>query len=304
MRNKGIGEGCMTTELTHKQFFNAPAVQEQFNNVLKGSGKQFTTSILSVIQTNGMLKKATNESIMTSAMKAAVLNLPIEPSLGFAYIVAYGNQAQFQLGYKGLIQLAIRSGQFKNINSGTVYKSQFKSYDPLFETLDADFTQPADEVHGYFATFELVNGFKKLTYWTKEQAETHGRRFSKSFNKGPWATDFDAMAKKTVLKDILSKYAPLSTEMQEAIVADNQNEDVSNPPKDVTPQTESLNDLLGVPEVTSEQEKLQGEEKTAEKKQKEKSSEYPADEIPDFDQETGEITDEQTALFDQLGDLV
>lgn len=248
----------MSNQLAHKDFFNTPAVKQKFQEVLNGNERQFTASLLSIVNNDRLLSRASNTSIMTAAMKAAVLNLPIEPSLGFAYIVPYKQDAQFQLGYKGLIQLAIRSGQFKAINSGKVYKAQFNSYDPLFETLDIDFTQPEDEVYGYFATFELVNGFKKLTFWTKEQAESHGKRFSKTYSKGPWVTDFDAMAQKTVLKSILSRYAPLSTEMQEGFIADNQTEDVKAELVDVTPQSEdtkALLDNLMTDEAESETEK-------------------------------------------------
>lgn len=261
---------------THKQFFNAPNVQKTFDDVWKGAGAQFATSVLSVIQGNNSLKRATNESILAAAMKAAVLNLPIEPSLGSAYIVPYKGQAQFQLGYKGLIELAQRSGQYKSINAGVVYKAQFKSYDPLFETLEVDFSQPQDEVVGYFACFELLNGFRKMTYWTKIEAYNHGKRFSKSFNNGPWQTDFDAMAKKTLLKNIISTYGPKSVEMRKAISDDNETENEKAAPIDVTPQEESLSDLIG---------------------------EAPQEEVPTADPETGEIQEEQTALFDQLGDL-
>lgn len=238
-------------QLTPKQFFNAPKVQQQFDNVLKGSGKEFATSILTIIQTNNQLRQATNESILTSAMKAATLKLPIEPSLGYAYIVAYGRQAQFQLGYKGLIQLAQRSGKYKSINSGVVYKSQFISYNPLFEELEIDFTQPQDEVVGYFAAFKLLNGFEKVTYWTKEQAYAHGKRFSKTFNNGPWKSDFDAMAQKTVLKQIISKYGPLSVEMEKALIDDNKTENEKAAPIDVTPceNPENISDIMGPSEV-------------------------------------------------------
>ena len=236
------------TKVPHKDFFNAPAVKAKFQEVLKGKENEFVASLLSVVTNNNLLMKASNESIMTAAMKAAVLNLPIEPSLGQAYIVPYGREAQFQLGYKGLIQLAQRSGKYKSINSGVVYKSQFISYNPLFEELEIDFTQPQDEVIGYFAAFKLLNGFEKVTYWTKEQAYAHGKRFSKSFNNGPWKSDFDAMAQKTLLKQIISKYGPLSIEMEQAIVADNETENEKAAPIDVTPQeTESLDDVLGNP---------------------------------------------------------
>ena len=263
-------------QVSHKDFFNSPAVKSKLSEVVSGKSDQFIASLLSIVNNNKLLSNADNNSILTAAMKAATLNLPIEPSLGFAYIVPYKRQAQFQLGYKGLIQLAIRSGQVKNINSGVIYKAQFKSYDPLFETLEVDFSQPEDEVAGYFATLELLNGFKKLIYWTKERAYNHGKRFAKSFGNSPWQTDFDAMAQKTLLKQIISKYAPLSTELQEAITADNETEDEKAAPIDVTPQEESLSDLIG---------------------------EVPQEEVPIADPETGEIREEQAVLFDQLGDL-
>lgn len=282
--------------VSHKDFFNAPAVKAKFQEVLKGKENEFVASLLSVVTNNNLLVKASNESIMTAAMKAAVLNLPIEPSLGQAYIVPYGREAQFQLGYKGLIQLAQRSGKYKSINSGVVYKSQFISYNPLFEELEIDFTQPQDEVIGYFAAFKLLNGFEKVTYWTKEQAYAHGKRFSKSFNNGPWKSDFDAMAQKTLLKQIISKYGPLSIEMEQAIVADNESENLKAAPVDVTPhEPENLSDLLGAPE------EKQAKDATSLEDDAQNSA---TDNVPDFvDPETGEIKASEGNLFDNLADL-
>lgn len=278
--------------VSHKDFFNAPAVKAKFQEVLKGKENEFVASLLSVVTNNNLLVKASNESIMTAAMKAAVLNLPIEPSLGQAYIVPYGREAQFQLGYKGLIQLAQRSGKYKSINSGVVYKAQFISYNPLFEELEIDFAQPQDEVIGYFAAFKLLNGFEKVTYWTKEQAYAHGKRFSKSFNNGPWKSDFDAMAQKTLLKQIISKYGPLSIEMEQAIVADNETENEKAAPIDVTPQeTENLDDVLGNP--------------TAEEPQNKVAVSKTETTTPKIDEETGEILDgEQGELFKELEELM
>lgn len=280
------------TNVSHKDFFNAPAVKAKFQEVLKGKENEFVASLLSVVTNNNLLVKASNESIMTAAMKAAVLNLPIEPSLGQAYIVPYGREAQFQLGYKGLIQLAQRSGKYKSINSGVAYKAQFISYNPLFEELEIDFTQPQDEVIGYFAAFKLLNGFEKVTYWTKEQAYAHGKRFSKSFNNGPWKSDFDAMAQKTLLKQIISKYGPLSIEMEQAIVADNETENEKAAPIDVTPQeTESLDDVLGNP--------------TAEEPQNKVAVSKVETTTPKVDKETGEVLDgEQGELFKELEELM
>lgn len=296
----------------HKDFFNSPAVKAKFQEVLRGKENEFVASLLSVVTNNNLLAKASNNSIMTAAMKAAVLNLPIEPSLGQAYIVPYGREAQFQLGYKGLIQLAQRSGKYKSINSGVVYKSQFVSYNPLFEELEIDFTKPQDEVVGYFAAFKLLNGFEKVTYWTKEQAHAHGKRFSKTFNNGPWKSDFDAMAQKTLLKQIISKYGPLSVEMEKAIVADNETEDEKAAPIDVTPQEEqSLSDFLNAPEATespviedsSRVDNLLQDKKEAEKQAPVNAgddSSYPAKEVPDFLDEISE----QESLFGSLEEVI
>lgn len=235
----------MTNQITTKTYFNSPIVQEKFAEVLGKGSKSFVNSIISITSDNRLLANTNPQSIMQEAMKAAVLNLPIEKSLGFAYIVPYKGQAQFQIGYKGLIQLAIRSGQIKNINSGVIYQSQFKGYDPLFEQLNVDFSQPSGgDIAGYFASIELLNGFKKLIYWSYDKVYAHGKRFSKSFSSGPWKSDFDAMAQKTLLKELISKYAPLSQEMQQAVKFDNETEDLKNPPVDVTEDAETLDDLL------------------------------------------------------------
>ncbi|KXU16176.1 Recombinational DNA repair protein RecT (prophage associated) [Streptococcus oralis] len=303
----------MANELTHKQFFNSPAVKQKFAEVVNGNGQQFVASLLSVVQNNGLLAKASNESIMTSAMKAAVLNLPIEPSLGYAYIVPYKNQAQFQIGYKGLIQLAQRSGQVTRLNAGEIYESQYKGFNPLTEDLEVDMSaipKEKEKVVGYFAFMRLANGFEKTVFWTKERVQTHGKKYSQSFSSkySPWQSDFDAMARKTVLKHMLSTYAPLSTELQEAIVADNEDSTVSNKKemKDVTqdPAAETLDGILGAPDNPVEGDNVVDGEITAETKTHPKtakktanpdelaSTEYPADEIPDFDEETGEVLEE------------
>ncbi|MHB9781459.1 recombinase RecT [Streptococcus sp. 10F2] len=289
---------------THKNFFNSPAVKERFAEVLKGKETGFITSLLSLVGDDKTLSRANSDTIYAAAMKAAVLDLPIEKSLGYAYVVPYKGQAQFQLGYKGLIQLAQRSGKYKSINSGVIYKSQFISWNPIFEELEVDFTQPTDEVVGYFAAFKLLNGFSKMTYWTKEEVEAHAKRFSKAYNSGPWKTDFDAMAQKTLLKQIISKYGPLSVEMQEAIASDNENETVEAP-RDVTPdQPENLDDILGSSELPQEDEKEKVEESTEEVDEAPQAEEEPPKKTPQkksevIDQETGEIF-EQESLFEGM----
>ena len=264
----------MTNELTHKHFFNSPAVKQKFSEVLDGNGQQFVASLLSIITNNKLLAKATNESIMTAAMKAATLKLPIEPSLGMAYVVPYNrnekhgntwvkiNEAQFQMGYRGFIQLAQRSGQIRNINCDIVYKEEFLRYDKVYGTLHLKEEQvDSGEVEGYFASLELINGFRKMIFWKKEKVIAHAQKYSKTYDKQigdfkpgtPWKTEFDAMAQKTLIKELLSKYAPLSIELQEAIMADNEDSNVNEVKraKDVTPpESDNLSDLLGAPEET------------------------------------------------------
>lgn len=264
----------MANELTHKHFFNSPAVKQKFSEVLDGNGQQFVASLLSIVTNNNLLAKATNESIMTAAMKAATLKLPIEPSLGMTYIVPYNrnekqgntwvkiNEAQFQMGYKGFIQLAQRSGQIRNINCDIVYKEEFLRYDKVYGTLHLKEEQvDSGEVEGYFASLELINGFRKMIFWKKEKVIAHAQKYSKTYDKQigdfksgtPWKTEFDAMAQKTLIKELLSKYAPLSTELQEAIIADNEDSNVNEVKraKDVTPpESDNLSDLLGAPEET------------------------------------------------------
>lgn len=264
----------MANELTHKHFFNSPAVKQKFSEVLDGNGQQFVASLLSIVTNNNLLAKATNESIMTAAMKAATLKLPIEPSLGMAYIVPYNrnekqgntwvkiNEAQFQMGYKGFIQLAQRSGQIRNINCDIVYKEEFLRYDKVYGTLHLKEEQvDSGEVEGYFASLELINGFRKMIFWKKEKVIAHAQKYSKTYDKQigdfksgtPWKTEFDAMAQKTLIKELLSKYAPLSTELQEAIIADNEDSNVNEVKraKDVTPpESDNLSDLLGALEET------------------------------------------------------
>lgn len=315
--------------LTPQQAFKSPAALEKFKSVLDGSETQFVASLLSIINNNSHLAKATNTSIMNAAMKAATLKLPIEPSLGMAYVVPYNrnekygntwvkiNEAQFQMGYRGFIQLAQRSGQIRNINCDIVYKEEFLRYDKVYGTLHLKEEQvDSGEVEGYFASLELINGFRKMIFWKKEKVIAHAQKYSKTYDKQigdfkpgtPWKTEFDAMAQKTLIKELLSKYAPLSIELQEAIMADNEDSTVSNKNeiKDITqePVTETLDGILGAHSTPTESENVVDGEFTEETKTPPKtgkktanpdeltSTEYPAEEIPNFDEETGEVLEE------------
>lgn len=195
------------------------SVQERFEKMLGKKSAGFLSSLLTLANNNKLLANADPRTILAAAATAASLDLPINPSLGKAWIVPYKGSAQFQLGFRGALELAQRSGKMKFITMTPVYKGEIKDFNRFTETFTAG-EKESDEVVGYFASFELLNGFKKSTYWTKEEVTKHAKRFSKSFNSGPWQTDFDAMACKTVLMSIIKTYAPMSIEMQEAIEAD------------------------------------------------------------------------------------
>ena len=195
------------------------SVQERFEKMLGKKSAGFLSSLLTLVNNNNLLQKANPTSVLAAAATAASLDLPVNPSLGLAWIVPYGNGAQFQLGYRGAIALAMRSGQMKSIVMTEVYEGECKCWNRFTETFEFG-ERVSDNIIGYYARFETVNGFVKATFWTKEEVLKHAKRFSKSFNRGPWQSDFDAMAKKTVLLSIIKTYAPMSIEMQSAFESD------------------------------------------------------------------------------------
>lgn len=203
------------------QLFNAPAVQAKFEKLLGAKSQGFISSILQTVNNNKLLANADPSTILNAAATAASLDLPINQSLGRAWIVPFKGQAQFQIGYKGFVELAQRTGQYRAINAIAIYENQFEGFDSLEEKLLGDFTKDGEgQIVGYAAFFELLNGFRKTVFWSTEKVTKHAQRFSKSFNNGPWKTDFDAMAKKTVLKYTLANWGILSIEMQTAQLAD------------------------------------------------------------------------------------
>jgi recombination protein RecT len=211
---------------TLSHLLDSASVRIRFERILGNKANGFISSILNTTNSNSELKKiATNnpESIIRSAAVAATLDLPIDKNLGFAWIVPYKGEAQFQLGYKGYIQLALRTGQYRKITAVKVYKNQFKSWNPLTESLDADFTIDGEgEVVGFAVYFELINGYTKTAYWTKKQCLDHAKKYSKAFNSeaSPWKTHTDEMCMKTAVKMTIAKWGILSIDMQTAIKVD------------------------------------------------------------------------------------
>lgn len=205
-----------------KSFFAQEGVKKKFDELLGKRSSSFMTSVLQIVASNSMLQNAEPASIFNAACIAATLDLPINNSLGFAYIIPFGKQAQFQLGYKGFIQLAQRSGQFQTIAAAPIYEGQLVEQDPL-RGFRFDFNvEKKGEPIGYAAFFKLLNGFEKTLYMSTAELKQHGLKFSQTYKKGfgLWKDDFESMALKTVLKLLLSKFAPLSVEMQTATIVD------------------------------------------------------------------------------------
>ena len=211
-----------------KDFFAKPMVQEKLKELVGKNAPAFATSVLQIVNSNSMLVNADPQTIFSAACMAATLNLPINNNLGFAYIVPFKNnkenkiEAQFQLGYKGYIQLAQRSGQFSRIAATPVYNGQLISENPLLGYEFDWSVKPSGDPIGYVAFFKLINGFTAELYMSKEEVMKHANKYSQTAKKGygVWKDQFEAMALKTVLKLLLSKQAPLSIDMQKAQMAD------------------------------------------------------------------------------------
>lgn len=215
---------------------SSDATQQYLQQVLHEKKSSFSNNVIALVSNSAALQECQPMSLIYAALKATALDLPLDPNLGFAYIIPYKNnkknvsEAQFQIGYKGFIQLAIRSGQFLLINVTDIRDGELQGEDLL--TGEMKFARVPDReqktIVGYAAYFKLTNGFSKTLYMTVGEVKAHAGRYSQTFsskveyirNASKWTTDFDAMAKKTVLKLLLSKYAPLSVEMQSAITND------------------------------------------------------------------------------------
>ena len=210
---------------TLKGMLEMPAYKNKFNEMLGKKAAGFMSSIIAVTNNNKYLAKANPATVIGAAAQAAMLDLPINQSLGFAYIVPYGNEAQFQLGYKGYIQLAQRSGQYVDIGAKTVYEGELEYENRLLDKFKFG-ERTGDKVIGYLAYFRLTNGFEKMLFMELDDMIAHAKKYSKNYKGGTdkWGlTDFNTMAEKTVLKRLLSKYGPLSIEsiqMSQAIAND------------------------------------------------------------------------------------
>ena len=198
-------------------------MQNLFADALKENKDRFLASIIDLYNGDSYLQGCNPKEVAMEALKAATLNLPINKSLGYAYIVPYKNKGiltpQFQIGYKGYIQMAQRSGQYKALNAGIMFEGMEIKRDFLRGTFEIIGEPKSDKVIGYFAYFQLLNGYEKAVYMTKDEVTEHAKRYSQAYGSdySPWKKQFDEMAQKTVIKRLLSKYGVLTTEFQDAV---------------------------------------------------------------------------------------
>ena len=236
--SNSLAKSQQKTTLT--AYLSNDAVKNQINSIIGGkNGPRFISSIISAVNANSTLQECTNASILSAALLGESLNLSPSPQLGQYYMVPFKNNnagvkvAQFQLGYKGYIQLAIRSGQYKKLNVLAIKEGELINFNPLDEEIEVKLI--ADEAErekaetiGYYAMFEYTNGFKKAMYWSKEKMKAHAIKYSQGYaadvKKGTkwtfWSKDFDGMAYKTMLRQIISKWGIMSIEMQTALDSD------------------------------------------------------------------------------------
>lgn len=266
-------------------YLTADAVKEQINKVVGSkNGTRFISSIVSAVNNNKELQTCSNSSILSAALLGESLNLSPSPQLGQYYLVPFNNKdgkvAQFQLGYKGYIQLAIRSGQYKKINVLAIKEGELVRYDPLNEEIEVNLIEDEEEREkaptiGYYAMFEYTNGFKKAMYWSKAKMEAHALKYSAGYaadkRKGNqytfWSKDFDGMAYKTMLRQLISKWGIMSIDLVTAIDADMAivNEDGS---KSYVEVEENVNNYTeNEPEKIIEGEVVESTEKAEEEKE-------------------------------------
>jgi len=260
--NKNITVTKSARAVTFSTFMSSDAVKQKVNEMIGSKdGQRFMTTIISAVSTNPNLAKCEHSTILSAALQGEALKLSPSNQLGHYYLVPYDDNknkrivAQFQMGYKGYIQLAMRSGQYKDLDVMDIREGEYKGKDkftgkPVIEFIEDDDEREELPIVGYFAYFELLNGFRKSLYWSKAKMEKHAMQYSKGYasdvKKGNqytfWSKDFNGMAYKTMLRQLLSKWAVMSIEMQTAmttdmaVINDNGYEYVDNQPEETMPE--------------------------------------------------------------------
>lgn len=205
-----------------KEVLNDNQIRAQLRNSLKENAGAFMSSMLDLYSSDTSLQNCNPHDVAMECLKAASLNLPIIKSLGFAYVVPYKGKPTFTIGYKGLIQLAQRTGQYRFINADVVYEGEISEKDKLSGMIEITGERTGNKVVGYFGYFKLLNGFEKMLYMSNEDINAWKNKYSPSAksNFSPWNTEFDKMAMKTCLRRLLSTFGVMSPEMQKAVFED------------------------------------------------------------------------------------
>lgn len=285
-------------------FITNPKTQDYLTTVLAEKKASFVNNITALVTNNSTLQVCKPDTLMFACLKATALDLPLDQNLGFAYVLPYKDNkkgetlAQFQMGYKGFVQLALRTGQFKTLNATEVHEGELVDED--FVTGELTFKKAENReslpVIGYVAYFKLLNGFEKYLYMTAAEMKAHALRFSQTYKRGYglWADKetFNSMAKKTVLKLLLSKYAPLSVEMQSALKADQ----AVLKSDDSAEYVDREPDVQIQPEATTESAQAKAAEVQAQVEAmnaRRKAAQQEDEDLPPADNESGEIFNEQ-----------
>jgi recombination protein RecT len=214
-----------------KLVLSQESVRQQFDNALRKNAGSFVASIIDLVGSDKVLQECDQNRVIMECLKAATLKLPINKSLGFAWVIPYKTKGvaipQFQIGYKGYIQLAIRTGQYRFINAGVIFEGATVERNHLTGQVTFSGLATSDKAIGYFAYLETLSGFSKTVYMTADEVRAHAKRYSKSyqFESSAWQTNFPEMAQKTVLRLLLGKYGIMSVEMAQAIAIEDEEQE-------------------------------------------------------------------------------
>ena len=273
------------------QLFGASA-QQYFADLLGKRKDAFIASVISVVGSDANLQKCNPMSVALAAYKAVPLNLPIEQNMGYAAVIPYGTNASFQIMRKGWVELAMRTGQVKHIANEVVYEGELVRRNRFTDTYEFDESKrTSDKVIGFMAYIQLINGFEKTIYWSDAEVKAHALKYSQAYKKGygPWKETYEAMALKTVLKRLIVKYCPKSTELQNAI---NDDQKVFSDSPEGT-YADNMPDVQPQPEAPTESAQAKAAEVQAQveamKQRRNAAKEAEADDIPEADGETGEL---------------
>lgn len=275
-----------------KSVMNADSVQQQFKNALGENSNSFIASVIDLYGGDASLQQCEPKAVVMEALKAAVLKLPIAKSLGFAYVIVFNNSVKddkgnwvkvatptFVPGYKGFIQLAMRTGQYRYINADVVYEGELQKVNKLTGEVSFNGEKKSDKVVGYFAYFELLNGFSKTLYISLDDMCKHAKKYSptiknkkdvtveslkilanQSMSSGGvgWLGNFEDMALKTCVRNLLSKFGYLSVEMVNAIESDHKSESFAENDSAPTPKVIDIDDIQTAEDVTDVQPEAEG----------------------------------------------